>query len=461
MKRLILLLLTAAFFVPGSLPALAFGPNFVELAERLEPAVVNISTAKTVQPRSMPFPPNGSPHNEFFEEFFKRFFGDQMPMPRQERSLGTGFIISKDGYIFTNHHVIKGADEVQVRLADGRTFDAEIKGQDPKQDIALLKIKTKADLPFVTLGDSSKLKKAEWVLAIGNPFGLGHTVTAGIVSAKGRVIGAGPYDNFIQTDASINPGNSGGPLFNTKGEVVGINTAIIARGQGIGFAIPINAAKSILPQLKEKGRVTRGWLGVQIQTVTEDLAESFDLDSTDGALVTRVLEDSPALKAGVKRGDIITSVDGIPVKSPNDLARLIAGKAVGTKIPLTIYRNGKSQKITVTIGELQDDTRIAKDQSNEDSSTRLGIQVQSLTPETRQTFRTDATTGVVITTIQPSSAAAQARLRVGDVIVEINGGEIKSVQTYQRIVSRLKKGQVIRLLIQRGESLLYTTLKTQ
>ncbi|MGE5843925.1 MAG: trypsin-like peptidase domain-containing protein, partial [Syntrophaceae bacterium] len=286
--------------------------SLADLVEKLSPAVVNISTTKVVKMDG-----KRSPHGEIFpfdrffggeEEFYKRFFGDNPEKEFRQRSLGSGFIISKDGYIFTNNHVIEKADKIKVRLSTGKEYDATVKGRDPRTDLALIKITPDNSLPTVNLGDSDRLRVGDWVMAIGNPFGLDHTVTAGIVSAKGRVIGAGPYDNFIQTDASINPGNSGGPLFNMAGEVVGINTAIVAQGQGIGFAIPVNMAKEILEDLKAKGKVTRGWLGVSVQDITEDLAKSLKLQDRNGALVTEVFEGDPADKAGIKQGDIIIEV---------------------------------------------------------------------------------------------------------------------------------------------------------
>src|SRR6266540_2759278 len=276
---------------PGWASAKGVIPDFVELAAKLKPAVVNISTAKTIAPQKkshrMPNPYGTDP----FQDFFDRFFEGVPQQPFKQRSLGSGFIISDDGYILTNNHVVSGADEIKVKLADGREFKGEVKGADEKLDLALIRIEGKDHFPVATLGDSDKIQVGEWVMAIGNPFGLQQTVTAGIVSAKGRVIGSGPYDDFIQTDASINPGNSGGPLFNSGGEVIGINAAIVAGGQGIGFAIPINMAKSIVTQLRETGKVTRGWLGVAIQAVTPELAQSFGLSSEKGALVSEVAKD--------------------------------------------------------------------------------------------------------------------------------------------------------------------------
>ena len=301
--------------------------SFTELVKRVGPEVVNISTTKVIKRGPMPRPfGNEGPWRDFFgDDFFERFFG-QMPRERKQRSLGSGVIIDpKKGYILTNNHVIAGADEITVRLDDGKEYSAEVVGRDPKTDLALIRTKTALDIESgAPLGDSDKVEIGEWVMAIGNPFGLERTVTVGILSAKGRVIGAGPYDDFLQTDAAINPGNSGGPLFNMQGEVIGINTAIVASGQGIGFAIPINMAKDLLPQL-EKGKVTRGWLGVSIQEVTEEIAKSFNLKDAKGALVAEVMEDTPAHRGGIERGDIIISFDGKEVETPNELQRIVAG----------------------------------------------------------------------------------------------------------------------------------------
>jgi len=318
-------------------------PDFVEMSKRLKPSVVNIRTAKNIKPRARMHqrPRAQSPFDNFFDEFFGQM--DQMPQqrPRREQSLGTGFIIAKDGYILTNNHVINGADEVMVKLSDGRELKGELKGVDEKLDLALIKVSGKEDLPVAELGDSDTLEVGEWLIAIGNPFGLGQTVTAGIVSAKGRVIGSGPYDDYIQTDASINPGNSGGPLFDGNGKVVGINTAIVAGGQGIGFAIPINMAKTVISQLRESGKVTRGYLGVRFQPLNADLAKSFGLATDKGALIASVEKDSPAEKAGLKAGDIILEYDGKPINDGNELPRYVAITPVDKKVRLVIFREGK------------------------------------------------------------------------------------------------------------------------
>ncbi|WP_155874849.1 DegQ family serine endoprotease [Desulfuromonas sp. AOP6] len=442
-----------------ALPAAATPPDFVSLSQALKPAVVNINTSKTTQPRLPVMPGPGGPRDDFFNDFFNRFFQGHPNRPQKQRSLGSGFIISEDGYILTNDHVVSGADEIKVQLSDGRTFSATIKGLDPKIDLALLKIDTGADLPVVTLGSSDSLRVGEWVMAIGNPFGLEQTVTAGIVSAKGRVIGAGPYDDFIQTDASINPGNSGGPLFNASGEVVGINTAIVAGGQGIGFAIPIDLAKGIIPQLKEKGHVTRGWLGVSVQAVSEELAASFGLEKAQGALVTSVTKNSPADKAGMARGDIILSFDGQRVDNISDLPRLVASTPVNKSVPVKIFRDGKAKKLAVVVGLLEEEGAEQVAQGGE--SAQLGLSVADLTADNARRYGLEQTEGVLITAVAPEGPAAEANLRAGDLILEANGTSTPRVGVFKQIVAKTKKDEVIRLLVQRGEGFFYAPLKVR
>ncbi|MFO7982231.1 MAG: DegQ family serine endoprotease [Desulfuromonadales bacterium] len=437
----------------------ASSPDFVAMANEHTPAVVNISTSKTITPQDRQMPGQRQPVPDFFDEFFERFFQGHPQRPRKQRSLGSGFIISRDGFILTNEHVVKGADEVEVRLSDGRTFTATIKGLDPKLDLGLLKIDTEEDLPVAELGDSEGLKTGEWVMAIGNPFGLDHTVTVGIVSAKGRVIGAGPYDNFIQTDASINPGNSGGPLFNTRGEVVGINTAIVARAQGIGFATPINAAKRVLPQLKEKGEVVRGWLGVSIQEISDELAESFGLDEKRGALVSGVVEGSPAEEAGLKRGDITLSFNGRDIEDMTDLPRMVAATDIGEEVELTIFRDGRERTMTATIGKLEESEGQTATGPEPQEQGRLGVNVTELTPQIAERYGIEAKSGLIVTRVAPTGPAAEANLRSGDLIVEMNGKAVESIADFRSILTEIEKGQVVRLLIQRGENLFYTTVK--
>lgn len=454
-KKLFLLVALLTFGWAAS--AAAQPPDFVSLAEQLKPAVVNIGTAKTVKPKAPMYPGPQGPGGDMFEEFFERFFRNAPQSPHKQRSLGSGFIISQDGYILTNDHVVDGADEIKVKLSDGREFTGEIRGLDPKLDLALIKIDAGEDLPVARLGDSEEIKVGEWVMAIGNPFGLEQTVTVGIVSAKGRVIGAGPYDDFIQTDASINPGNSGGPLFNMQGEVIGINTAIVAQGQGIGFAIPVNMAKQIIPQLRDEGRVTRGWLGVTVQALNKELAESFDLDTTHGALVNEVIKDSPADKAGLKRGDIIVEYDGKQVDELNDLPRLVAATPIDETVKVKVFRDGKERTIKVKIGRL-DDGEVALAADDEETGGALGLTVANVTPELAERYSLESDQGILITKIDPEGPAAEANLRVGDLVVEADGKEVGSVKEFEELVGKMKSGKVLRLLIQRRATLLYTTV---
>ena len=333
--------------------------SLAPLVAEVKPAVVNIST--TQAPRQQPRRGFRAPFRgqEPFEDFFERFFGGPMPQEsRPQQSLGSGFIIDRDGYILTNNHVIENAGMIMVKLANEKEYEAKVVGRDPRTDLALIKINARGDLPVVRIGDSDSLQVGDWVLAIGNPFGLGQTVTAGIVSAKGRVIGQGPYDDFIQTDAAINPGNSGGPLFSTKGEVVGINTAIFSQSGGnigIGFAVPINMAKSLVPQLKAKGRVSRGWLGVSIGPVTDEAAKELKLKDKKGALVAEVVERSPADRAGLQQGDLIVGFDGKDVASAPDLPRLVGSTPIGKEVIVRVIREGQSLDLKVTIREFRED----------------------------------------------------------------------------------------------------------
>jgi len=441
----------------GGAFATAASPDFVDLAKKLKPVVVNISTAKTIKPQrhfSSPF--GGSPHgSDPFQDFFDQFFGDRQRTYKQ-RSLGSGFIISDEGYILTNAHVVAGADEIKVKLADGRELKGTVKGLDEKLDLALVKIDAKDHLPTARLGDSDALEVGEWVMAIGNPFGLGQTVTAGIVSAMGRVIGSGPYDDFIQTDASINPGNSGGPLFNSRGEVVGINAAIVAGGQGIGFAIPINMAKSIIPQLKEKGKVTRGWLGVGIQSLSPELAQSFGLEGEKGALVSEVRKESPADKAGLKTGDILLTFGGKVVHDANELSRLVAATPVGKKVQVHLQRDGKPLDVTVTIGQLKEEGESVPAANVED---HLGLSVQDLTKELAASMGLPVSSGVVVVDVKPGGSADEAGISRGDIVKEINGAKIERVADYEKALATRKKGDVVRFLLRRGEGSLYVALK--
>jgi len=452
---------------PGTHGAQKRGPdavagNFVSLAEKLSPLVVNISTTQTVKERpSLPFPEFKGPFDDFFGDDLKKFFENGPHKELKRQSLGSGFIINKEGYILTNNHVIENATEIIVTLSgDKKDYTAEVIGQDQKLDAALIKIDADGDLPVAVLGDSDDLKIGEWVVAIGNPFGLGGSVTAGIVSQKGRVIGAGPYDNFIQTDASINPGNSGGPLFNTRGEVVGINTAIIAGGQGIGFATPINMVKEVLTQLKERGKVTRGWIGVSIQELTPELARSFGLKDAEGALVSSVNTGDPAEKAGLKAGDVITSFNGKPISDLSDLPRTVAATTPGETVEVKVVRDGKEKTFSITVGTRADEEQEASTPEKETTSDeRFGLSVQPLTPEMAKRRGLDETEGVVISSVAPDSPAMAAGLRRGDVIKEIDRKPVTSVSDYNKYISEADGNDVVLLRIVRGSSTLFVVIK--
>jgi serine protease Do len=451
------LVAVAAGFLPAGAFAKTVSPDFVELAKKLKPTVVNISTAKTIKPQRRFSRPFGGDQfgNDPFQEFFGRFF-DEPQHAFKQRSLGSGFIISDDGFILTNAHVVAGADEIKVKLADGREFKGTVKGLDEKLDIALVKIEAKEHLPVAKRGDSDAIEVGEWVMAIGNPFGLAQTVTAGIVSAKGRVIGSGPYDDFIQTDASINPGNSGGPLFNARGEVVGINTAVVSGGQGIGFAIPINMANSIVTQLKEKGRVTRGWLGVGIQALSPELAQSFGLEGENGALISEVRKDSPADKAGLKTEDIVLEFDGKPVHDANELSRLVAATSVGKNVLIKVLRNGKPMEVPVTIGRLSEGV---EGEQAADSDNKIGMSVRELTRDQARSMGLTDSGGVIVVDVKPGGAAEDAGIVRGDVVKEVNGIKIEHVEDYERAIGAHKQGGVVRLLLRRGSSSLFVALK--
>ncbi len=431
--------------------------NFTGIASDVSPSVVNIRTEKVVQGGGRVFrhfgrnPFGGGEQDPY--DFFERFFGGGDPQQEfRQRSLGSGFIIDEEGFIVTNNHVIEGADEIQVRLVNGNEYDAEIVGRDPNTDIALIKVKADEPLPAAVLGDSEAMEIGQWVVAIGNPFGLEHTVTAGIVSAKGRVIGSGPYDDFIQTDASINPGNSGGPLINMDGRVIGINTAIIASGQGIGFAVPINLVKGIVDQLRESGEVTRGWLGVAIQDLTPEIAEYYGIDEEKGVLVTEVFEGDPADRAGVNAGDAILSVNGKQVETTRDLTRRIAALQVGESAEIEILRDGKRRTLTVTIAKREDEriaSRRGGGQGDEKRQDDLGIQVSEISPEISRRFNIPKEEGVIVTDVASGSKGAEAGIMTGDIIKEINHKTIASVSDYHDIVEDVESGDTIRMFIRR------------
>lgn len=446
-----------------SVPALAKDVmDVADLVEQEGPAVVNISTTTMVKrgQGGMPF------DNEDMQEFFRRFFpgmpggpgGQQGPGPMQEiptRGEGSGFIVSKDGYILTNAHVVKGADEVVVKLIDKRTFTAKVIGADARTDVAVIKI-TANNLPTVKLGDPTKLRVGEEVAAIGSPFGFENSVTAGIVSAKDRSLPSETYVPFIQTDVPINPGNSGGPLFNMKGEVVGINSQIYSRSggyQGVSFAIPIDVAMEAAAQLKSGGKVSRGWLGVVIQEVTADLADSFGLDRPRGALVSQVQEDSPAHKAGVQAADVILEFNGKPVENANDLPRIVGMAKPGTKIPLQVWRKGKTQQLSVVLGELPAENQpVAADGK---SMQRGGLALSELGADQRRALDLDY--GVLVA--DATGDAARAGIQTGDIILAVNNTRITSVAAYRKAVAAIPAGKSVALLVRRGDGSLYIPLK--
>ena len=422
-----------------------------QLFREVSPAVVNISTTQVVKfDRPRMRPPFG--HQDPFDDFFNNFFG-RMPREQKRRSLGSGFLVSADGYILTNNHVVEKADEVSVTLLDKEEFKAKVVGTDPKTDIALIKIETSKKLPFVSLGDSEKLEIGEWVVAIGNPFGLGHTVTAGIVGAKGRIIGSGPYDDFIQTDASINPGNSGGPLFNLRGEVVGINTAIIQGGQGIGFATPVQLARSVLDQLKDKGKVTRGWLGVYIQRLTPDVAEKLGVPGKRGALVSDVTKDGPASMAGVKSGDVIVAFNGKEVKDEHELPAIVASTKPGQKVDLKVIREGKEVVIPVTLAEMEGEP--GRRGGKPELTKGLGLTVQDITPALAQRFEIENTKGVLVTAVEAGGPAEEAGFQEGDIIRKVEQQPVPNAAEFNRLMARFKSVKTVLFLVERdGASML-------
>ncbi len=451
-QRIVTLSLVSLFFL--AVPAFGSAqaaqerrlPNFSDLAEKAGPAVVNISTVKNVK------------SSKKLREFFDRFFEGQPPR-KKKNALGSGCIISKDGYVVTNHHVVAQADTIEVSLREEeKTYKADIVGTDEETDLALLKIDADRELPSLEFGDSAELNPGEWVLAIGNPFGLSHTVTKGIVSAKGRVIGAGPYDNFIQTDASINPGNSGGPLLNLQGEVVGINTAIVAQGQGIGFAIPSNMAKDIITQLKEHHTVKRGWLGVSIQDLNQDKAQALGLSEPEGALVASVKEGDPADQAGIRPGDVILEVNGRAIESARDLTRVIGQMAPGETARIVLWREDQKKEVSVEVGRR--DKELARKQEQGPSEAGVqGMRLRPLTPEEAQSLGLKSPKGLVLTGIKQGSPAQQAGLRPGDVILQANGQIVNEASTLKAVIEQAREKGIVLLLINRKGQNLFQALR--
>jgi serine protease Do len=426
-------------------------PDWVAIARALKPAVVNVSTKRV---ESGPSLPRGLDPDDPFAQFFRQF----ERRPHAVRSLGSGFIIHSDGYIVSNNHVVDGASEIRVRLSDGRELPAKVLGRDPKTDLVLLKIEA-TGLPTIPLGDSSTLEAGAPVMAIGNPLGLAQTVTTGIVSGTGRVIGGGPYDDFIQTDASINPGNSGGPLINANGQAVGINAAIFSQtggSIGIGFAIPVNLAKPILAQLASTGRVVRGWLGVTIQPVTADLAKSLKLSESAGALVSSVTDGSPAEKAGLKPGDVIVEFNGEKVTRADRLPNAVANTPVGRDVPMSIVRDGKPMKLTVKVGE-QAETKEAAAKPEQEPA-KLGLSVEPVTPRVARELGLKETHGLVVRAVDDDSPAAEAGIQAGDVIVEVDRQPVRSAGDMRRRLEEHAKGTPVLMLVRRGEASLFVTI---
>ena len=450
-------------FSAGAAEAAAGLPDLVGLVKKLKPVVVNISTTQN-HTKGVHGGGKMSPDafkNSPFDEFFRRFM-EQIPQESQKsRSLGSGVIIDPDGYILTNHHVVSDADEIQVRLSDEREFSARVVGSDAKTDLALIRIDKAGVLPVAALGNSDTAEVGSWVVAIGNPFGLDATVTAGIISARGRVIGNGPYDNFLQTDAAINPGNSGGPLFNLDGEVVGINTAIFSRSggsMGIGFAIPVNMAKTVMVQLKDNGRVTRGWLGVRIQTVTQELADALGLKKRQGALVASVEPDSPAAAAGVQAGDVIIEFDGQEVDRMKSLPAIVAETPVKKRVKMVVVRDGRPKTLDVTVAELADKPE-EQAAAEKDNTSALGMSLHPLTEQLRERLELDDKAhGVVVAKVDPDGIAAEAGIRTGDLIAEINRKPIRDVAAFRKATDGLKPGKTLLILLIRGGDPVYMAL---
>jgi serine protease Do len=437
---------------PGAAPvATAPAPAWVEIARAVKPAVVNVST------RSMR-------EKAAIEDLLPGFPGrdrDQSGPKEQRRAvrgLGSGFVINADGYVLTNHHVVDGATDIKVKFADGREVAGKVVGGDAKTDLALLKVEA-TGLPVIPLGDSAKLEVGEPVMAVGNPFGLEQTVTTGIVSAISRAIGAGPYDDFIQTDASINPGNSGGPLINARGEVIGVNTAIASGNGGsvgIGFAIPTNLVKPVVAQLAESGHVTRAWLGVTIQPLTKDLASTFGLPDTNGALVSGVAPDSPAAKVGLKQGDVITKYDGRAVARIADLPRAVAETPVGREVPVEVMRDGKRVALTVKVAKMEDNERQAS--AAEPAGAKLGIAARSLTPELARSLNVPDGRGVLVERVEDGSRAQTAGIAAGDVIVEVNRAPVASVEALRTALAKQPADKPVLVLVHREGQSLYLTV---
>jgi len=440
-------------------PAQTSGPeSFSRLVKQASPSVVNISAVRIVKrTEDVPLPFGG---NDPMQEFFNRFFRHQIPRGSRQNSLGTGFIIDKEGFILTNNHVVEQTEDIKVRLADDREYSADIVGRDSLTDLALIRIETAQPLAPLPLGNSDKLEVGDWVVAIGNPFGLGHTVSAGIVSAMYRQIGAGPYENFIQTDAPINPGNSGGPLLNNSGQVVGITTLIFSQSGGnigIGFAIPVNMAKDLLPQLK-KGRVVRGWIGIMIQQITPELSHKLKLKDQKGALVADVLAGGPADKAGIRRGDVIISFEGKPIRDANELPQAVASAPIGKTAIGEAIRAGQKQNFRVSIEELREDIDPLASAADK---LELGMVLQQVTPELARKYELPRTGGLLVVEVEIESEAYDAGIEPGDIILEVDQVPVKDLTAFGKKIDEYRPGDTVLLLVDRGGSTLFVTLRAR
>src|SRR5215468_1847608 len=434
--------------VPAALPVPS--GSFSQVAETVAPAVVNINTVSRG-------PSGRTPIEEFFgEEFFRRFFGEVPEREQVQKSLGSGVIVDPSGIVLTNAHVVERATDIEAVTADGKKHRAKVVGIDRRTDLAVLRLQGGGPYPAAALGDSDKLKVGDWVLAIGSPFGLQQTVTAGIISAKGRSIGQGLFDDFLQTDAAINPGNSGGPLVNMSGEVVGINSAILSRSGGnvgIGFSIPVNMAKRIYTELAARGKVTRGWLGVSIQPLTPELAKGFGLRDAKGVLISDVVQDSPAERAGIAAGDIITEFDKKKVDTPQDLQKAVAATVPGKGVPVKVWRDKSEKTLEIKIGETPDETVALK--STNKGRAMLGLDVRPITPDVARQLNLRGGEGVLVFSVDDDSPAAEAGLQRGDVIREVNRQRVRNLQDYERATKEVKEGDRVTVLLQRGQQSLY------
>ncbi len=433
--------------------------SFADLVQKQGSTVVNIKVTK-IEKAGFPqeFSSPEGPYGDLFKYFFRGL--PHPPEAFRMQGAGSGVIISRDGYIVTNHHVVEGAKDITVTLTDRKEYKARIVGRDPKTDLAVLKIDSKEALNGATLGNSEQLKVGDWVVAIGNPFGLSNTVTAGIVSAKGRIIGAGPYDNFIQTDAPINPGNSGGPLFNMKGEVVGINTAIVPNGQGIGFAIPVNVAKPLIPQLISKGEVTRGYIGVSIQALTPELAKAMNLKNAKGALVSDVVPGGPADKGGLKPGDVIIAFNQKEIDGPRDLSSWVAQTPVGQEAKVSVLSEGSERQVTLRVEKFgSEEARVGKPAPP--SKGKWGLGLEDLNPQMKKMFGSKGSRGVLVANVQPGSPADTAGVRPGDVLLSVNRQPVNSADQAVEVISKAKDRDSLLLQLRREEGTFFAALSRE